>query len=137
MELDEIIELVSLHDLSPDRAFESRVDERRDDMMPSAVISLIDDDAIIFAEIDIERLSDIEVMFSVFRIILVERLEDIDQILLGLYDDFLVVVGDIDIAVQLQFQRKRLRCFALVQLFRLICFIEHLACDLAAEVRDM
>ena len=72
-------------------------------MMAAAVISLIDNDSEIFTEINIIGFSDIEIMFGMFAIARIEWLQDINKILLRFYDDLLVVVGDVDVVIELQF----------------------------------
>lgn len=72
-------------------------------MMAAAVISLIDNDSEIFTEINIIGFSDIEIMFGMFAIARIEWLQDINKILLRFYDYLLVVVGDVDVVIELQF----------------------------------
>ena len=74
MQFYEIIESISFHDLRPDGSFETWVDERRNDVMSSSVVSVIDDRPEIFSEIHVECLSDIEVVFRMFGILLVKWL---------------------------------------------------------------
>ena len=67
MKLDEVVEIESFYDFGPDRSFESWVNERRDNMMSSSVVSLIDDRSEILSEVYIISLSYIEIMTDVFR----------------------------------------------------------------------
>lgn len=100
MQFYEIIEFMSFYDFRSDGSFESWINKRRDNMMSSTIISLIDNNAKIVSEINIKRLSDIEIMLCMFRIIRIEWFENIDKILFGFYNDFFVVVGNIDIIIK-------------------------------------
>ena len=76
--------------------------------MSACIVSLIHYRAEIVAEIHVIGLSDIEVMIGMPGIVRIEWLQDIDEILLGLDDDAVLIVRDIDILIEFQFQRQSL-----------------------------
>ncbi len=92
--------------------------------MSACIVSLIHYRAEIVAEIHVIGLSDIEVMIDMPGIVRIEWLQDIDEILLGFDDDAVLIVRDIDILIEFQFQCQSLIDLIGCEIYRFVSSIE-------------